>query len=339
MIRKIDNPDISAIVVIGQRQDDLKQLIPDYWNALEQTDKSFEFICVLDGQQQSAAATLSKLRADGMDIRIVKLSRAFGEATALMSGFDLSNGSEIITLPAYYQVDPAELNKLIESAGNDDVILAHRDPRRGGWFEKLRRDVFHKLLAAITGYRFRDLGCGVRALRRRVLDELRLYGDQHRFLPVLARNAGFQVSELDVKQSDHDAFRSRYRIREYLHRLLDIFTVFFLVRFTKKPLRFFGMIGSTIFVVGALILTVLVFERLFLDIPLADRPAMLLSSLLVVLGLQLFSLGLLGELIIFTHARSLKEYKIDQIIGGEPKPAHGDREEVKDELLASRNAR
>ena len=339
MTKQVNKPDISAIVVVGQRQDDLNQLIPDYWLALSQTDKTFEVICVLDGQQQSALETLNSLRANDIDVRIVKLSRAFGEATALMSGFDLSSGSNVITLPAYYQVDPTELKTLVDAAGTDDVILAHRDPRRGGWFENVRRNVFHKLLATITGYRFRDLGCGVRVLRRRVLDELRLYGDQHRFLPVLARNAGFHVSELDVKQSEHDAFRSRYRIREYLHRLLDIFTVFFLVRFTKKPLRFFGMIGSIIFVVGALFLTALVFERLFLDIPLADRPAMLLSSLLVVLGLQLFSLGLLGELIIFTHARSLKEYKIDQIIGGEPKPAHGDRQEDNSELRASQNAR
>jgi len=162
---------------------------------------------------------------------------------------------------------------------------------------------------------------------RRVLEELRLYGDQHRFLAVLASNGGFKVLEMPLPQSPDDDFRSRYRAREYLHRLLDIFTIFFLIRFTKKPLRFFGMLGGLTFIAGGAILAVLVIQRLFFDVALADRPAMLLSSLLVVLGLQLFSLGLLGELIIFTHARSLKEYKVDRIIGGHHEAASPDSSE------------
>jgi len=315
-------PAVSAIVVVGQRQDDLDSIARDYWHALETLKQPFELLFILDGQHQQALKVLSALRDEGMPLTIIRLSKAFGEAAALMSGFDQACGEVIMTLPAYYQVDPAELPNLIEAAATSDLILARREPRRGGRFETLRRKTFHRLLSAITGHRFSDLGCGVRAMKRRVLEELRLYGDQHRFLPVLARNAGFRVLELDVRQSEHDDFRSHYRIREYLHRILDIFTIFFLVRFTKKPLRFFGMIGSIIFVVGGLILGLLVFERLFLDIALADRPAMLLSSLLVVLGLQLVSLGLLGELIIFTHARAIKEYKIEQIIG------HDDSEDV-----------
>ena len=315
-------PAVSAIVVVGQRQDDLDSIARDYWRALETLKQPFELLFILDGQHPQALNVLSALRDEGMPLKLIRLSRTFGEAAALMSGFDQACGEVIVTLPAYYQVDPAELPNLIEAAATSDLILARREPRRGGRFETLRRKTFHRLLSAITGHRFSDLGCGVRAMKRRVLEELRLYGDQHRFLPVLARNAGFRVLELDVRQSEHDEFRSHYRIREYLHRILDIFTIFFLVRFTKKPLRFFGMIGSIIFVVGGLILGLLVFERLFLGIALADRPAMLLSSLLVVLGLQLVSLGLLGELIIFTHARAIKEYKIEQIIG------HDDSEDV-----------
>ncbi len=144
--------------------------------------------------------------------------------------------------------------------------------------------------------------------------EVSVYGDQHRFLPVLARRQGFRVKELDVAQSPKDQFRGAYRSREYLHRILDIFTVFFLVRFTKKPLRFFGMIGTITFTVGGLITLYLVIERLFLGKALAERPALLLSSLLVVLGVQIFALGLIGELIIFTHAKQMKEYTIDEII-------------------------
>ena len=309
---------LSGMVVVGSRKDDLRDLARDYWNALDATKQTFELIFIVDGHQDDAASELEKVRsADNLPIKIVQLSRSFGDATALMCGVDQALGETIVTLPAYYQVDPEELPALIQQATEYDVLLVQRNPRRGGKFERLRRRVFHRILEAITDYRFNDLGCYVRILDRKVLQELRLYGDQHRFLPVLARNAGFTITEVDAKQSEHDDFRSRYRVREYLHRLLDIFTIFFLVRFTKKPLRFFGMIGSLIGIAGGLILAVLVVERLFMGVALADRPALLLSSLLVVLGLQLFSLGLLGELIIFTHARSLKEYKIAEIIGAD----------------------
>ena len=131
---------------------------------------------------------------------------------------------------------------------------------------------------------------------------------------MLANRQGFRVKELDVAQSPKDQFHGTYRQREYLHRILDIFTIFFLVRFTKKPLRFFGMIGTVTFAVGGLITAYVVIERLFFSVPLAERPALLLSSLLVVLGVQIFALGLIGELIIFTHAKELKEYTIDEII-------------------------
>ena len=307
---------LSAVVVVGDRKDDLSSIAGDYWKALVATEKTFELIFILDGRQDDALSELEKLRsADNLPLKIVQLSRSFGDATALMCGIDQARGETIVTLPAFYQVDPQELPALVQRSTEHDVLVVRREPRRGGKFERFRRTAFHRILASITGYRFNDLGCYVRILNKKVLKELRLYGDQHRFLPVLARNAGFTTIEVAAKQSEFDDFRPRYRIREYLHRLLDIFTIFFLVRFTKKPLRFFGMIGSLIAIAGGLILAVIVFERLFLDQPLADRPALLLSSLLVVLGLQLFSLGLLGELIIFTHARSLKEYKIAEIIG------------------------
>jgi hypothetical protein len=162
--------------------------------------------------------------------------------------------------------------------------------------------------------RLRDLGCGARAMRRQVLEELSLYGDQHRFLPILAYRQGFRVTEVEVAQSKQDRFDGVYQAREYIHRILDIVTVFFLVRFTKKPLRFFGMVGVTIFSIGTLLTLWLVVERLFLGHALSDRPALLLTSLMIVLGLQLFALGLLGELIIFTHARAIKDYQVEKVI-------------------------
>jgi hypothetical protein len=194
------------------------------------------------------------------------------------------------------------------------MVIVHRWPRAGGWFDRVRRGIFHGIVGRITGSRYRDLGCGARAMRRTVMEEINLYGGQDRFLPLLAERQGFRVAEIDVRQSPRDRLDRAYGTREYARRILDILTVFFLVRFTKKPLRFFGTVGASTFLLGALVITWLVIERVFFGQGLADRPALLLSSLLAVLGLQLLAIGLLGELVIFTHARDIKDYQVAEII-------------------------
>ena len=309
-------PDIelSVIVPVGGRSANAVQLHAEYKAGLDALGQAYELIFVLDGSREKFAAGLRSLLDQGQRFTVVSLSRQFGEATALMAGFEHAAGRTIVTLPAYHQIESADVGRLVEALDSSDVAVGRRWPRAGGMLERLRRALFHALLAWVTHLRFHDLGCGARAFDRRVLEQIKLYGDQHRFLAVLADRQGFRVREVDVRQSPKDRFEGIYMPREYTRGLLDIFTVFFLVRFTKKPLRFFGMVGVTTFAIGAFLVTWLVAERLLFGQALADRPALLLSSLLVVLGLQLFALGLLGELIIFTHAGAIKDYQIESII-------------------------
>jgi glycosyltransferase involved in cell wall biosynthesis len=314
---------LSIIVPVSARHADMGRLYAEYKAGAVAVGRPYEFIFVLDGPQDDAAAALQALHGQGEVFTMIRLTRAFGEATAIMAGFEQATGDAIVTLPGYHQVEGGEIGKLVGALDDADLVVAHRYPRAGGVFERLRRSAFHRLLSGVTGLAFNDLGCGARAFKRRVLEEIHLYGDQHRFLPVLADRQGFRVKEVQLRQSAQDRFDGIYRPREYTRAFLDIFTVFFLVRFTKKPLRFFGMVGVSTFAVGALLVLLLVVDRLVFHQPLADRPALLLSSLLVVLGLQLFALGLLGELIIFTHARGLKDYQVDRVIqfpGGADEP-------------------
>jgi glycosyltransferase involved in cell wall biosynthesis len=307
--------EISAVVPVIDRYDDSGELASAYLEALEATGKNFELIFVLDGRHERLGEKLLKLAEGEKRLRILQLAKSFGEAAALTAGVEQTTGDIILTLPAYFQVDAAELPKLIDELENADVAIAARWPRgSGSLFESFRRKAFHWIIHKVTGTNFQDLGCGVRALKRTVMDEIPIYGDQHRFFPLLAIRRGFRVNEVKVAQSERDRFDGRYGLKFYVQRLLDILTVMFLVRFTKKPLRFFGMIGSVTFAIGALFLVYIVFERLFFGVGLADRPVLLLSSLLVVLGLQIFALGLLGELIIFTHAQDIKEYTIKKIV-------------------------
>jgi glycosyltransferase involved in cell wall biosynthesis len=314
MVERNFDVELSVIVPVGSRQADPATLHAEYKAGLDTLGQRYELIFVLDGPREKFAAGLRTLLDGGQRFTVISLSRSFGEATALMAGFEHASGQAIVTLPAYHQIDARDIGQLVGGLESADVVIGRRWPRVGGLFERVRRAAFHGLLGWVTRLKFNDLGCGARALDRRVLEEIQLYGDQHRFLAVLADRQGFRVHEVNVRQSKEDRFEGVYQPREYTRGLLDIFTVFFLVRFTKKPLRFFGMVGVTTFAVGALAVTWLVIERLFFGQGLAERPALLLASLLVVLGLQLFALGLLGELMIFTHARGLKDYQIERVI-------------------------
>jgi glycosyltransferase involved in cell wall biosynthesis len=309
-----DGVSLSVIVPVGGRHADPAQLHAEYRVGLDALGQTYEIIYVLDGPQRHFEDGVRELAARGQRLTVVSLTRPFGEATALMAGFERAAAPIVVTLPAYHQVQGAEVAKLVAALDRCDLVIGRRWPRAGGGFERLRRAVFHGMLARVTGLRFHDLGCGARAFHRRVLDEIQLYGDQDRFLAVLADRQGFVVREIDVQQSPQDRFEGIYQPRVYARAFLDIFTVFFLVRFTKKPLRFFGMLGVTTFVLGAVLVTWLLIQRLFFGVGLAERPALLLSTLLVVLGLQLFALGLLGELIIFTHAKGIKDYQVDRVI-------------------------
>jgi glycosyltransferase involved in cell wall biosynthesis len=314
MLERTPGVELSVIVPVGARHADAVELYREYRAGLDKLGQPYELIFVLDGPRARFSDGLQSLLDGGAQLTLVSLSRAFGEATAIMTGFEYASGETIVTLPAYFQIEATEVATLVRALDSADLAVGRRWPRAGGPFEYLRRSLFHRLLGWVTRLNFSDLGCGARAFDRRVLEEVHLYGDQHRFLAVLADRQGFRVREIDLRQSPKDHFEGIYQPREYTRGLLDIFTVFFLVRFTKKPLRFFGMVGVTTFAVGALAVLVMVAERLFFGQGLTERPALLLASLLVVLGLQFFALGLLGELLIFTHARGLKDYQIERVI-------------------------
>jgi glycosyltransferase involved in cell wall biosynthesis len=311
---------LTVIVPVGGRHGDARKLYAEYKAGLAAMPIPAEIVFVLDGPRPKFASQLDELLACGEQFTVISLTRSFGGAAALMAGVERANGDAIITMPAYHQIEAADIRKLVAGLEAADVAIATRTPRVAGAFDRMRRSLYHRLVRSLTGLRFTDLGCVARAIRRRVFDELDLYGEQHRFLPVIADRLGFRVSEIAVRQSALDRFDRVYRPREYARHLIDIFSIFFLVRFTKRPLRFFGMLGATTFSVGAVLIAYLCVERVFFGEKLADRPALLLAALLVVLGMQIFALGLLGELIIFTHARDLKDYRVEEVIQYEDAP-------------------
>jgi glycosyltransferase involved in cell wall biosynthesis len=307
--------ELSVIVLVTEeRYDDVTHLFYEYKHGTSGTGMSYEIIYVLDGEFPSIREILQGLREKGEKIMIIQLAKHFGTTTALNVGFEYSKGDIILTLPAYQQTQANEIPRLIEALKEYDMVFARRWPREDSLFNRMQATLFNWLLRHISDLPIYDAGSNVRAFRRKVINEIHIYGDQHRFLPMLAHQRGFKVREVNVAQAKMDVFRRVYSPRIYAHHLLDILAIFFLLKFTKRPLRFFGPLGALGFSVGFLITLYIVGERLFGDIALANRPALLLSSLLMILGIQVLAIGLIGEIIIFTHAKDLKEYTIAQII-------------------------
>ena len=304
---------LSVIIPVTERFDPVAELFLKYKNGIEATGKDYEFIYVVDGDQPDILEALKKLQSTEV-LTIITLAKRFGESTALSAAFGQTTGNVIITLPAYQQIETDEIPRLVNSLEDCDMVLARRWPRRDSMMNQLQNRLFNSLLRLSTDLKIHDAGCSARAFKRNVIDEIQLYGDLHRFFPVMAHRQGFHVIELNVKQAKKDIHQRLYSPGLYVRRLLDLLTIFFLIKFTKKPLRFFGLVGTTLFGLGIISSLYLIVERLLFDVSLADRPALFLSSLLIVLGVQIIAIGLIGEIIIFTHAKDLKEYKIDKII-------------------------
>ncbi len=305
--------ELSVIIPVTERVDPVSELFHEYKRGVESSGKGYEFIYVLDGEQPDALNELTKLQ-ETEKITIITLAKWFGEAIALSAAFSKASGDIILTLPAYQQIESSEIPQLITALDDCDMVLARRWPRRDSLMNRLQNSLFNFLLRLSTNLKIHDAGCSARVFTRDVIDEIQLYGDLHRFFPVMAHRQGFRVTEINVTQSKNDLHPRLYAPGLYIRRLLDLLTIFFLTKFTKKPLRFFGLVGTTLFSLGIFSSLYLIAERLFFDVSLADRPALFLSSLLIILGVQIIAIGLIGEIIIFTHAKDLKEYKIDKII-------------------------
>ena len=319
-------PEVSVVIPIVERVGDLRQLHDEFAAELDRLGKIHEFIFVVDDSQRACLPVLRELQslanlADN-EVLIIVLGGAFGESAALTLGLERARGDTILTLASYFQVDPRGLAAAFaELDSGADLVAGRRHPRIDSFFNRVQSRLFHSFVGRLTGTRFNDISCGFKLMKRRVAQELNVYGGLHRFIPLLALSRGFSVREVPLPQRSEDRGTRYYSTGVYLGRLLDILTVFFLTKFTRTPLRFFGLLGSGLFALGFLLDLIAVVQRAVLEQGIADRPILLLGVLLMVLGVQTLSLGLVGEIIIFTHARNVREYQVAEIIrGSSPRP-------------------
>jgi glycosyltransferase involved in cell wall biosynthesis len=304
-----DSGIVSVVVPVVERTDDLMGVYLAFARELENRSEEFEFLFVFDGRF-APPPELIALSREREEVRILRFAREFGETAALRIGIEKSRGDLVLTLPAYFQVQPEGAVRLLDAIGaGADMAVANRSPRLDSWLNRMQSRVFHRMVGGVTDQRFHDMACGVRAMRRDVAESLPLYGDLHRFIPALALREGYRVDEIPVAQHPNDARIRVYRPSVYFSRILDIAAFFFLAKFTERPLRFFGLVGSLFLTAGAALSLVLLVQR-FEGQGIANRPALLLAVLLVALGVQLIGLGLVGEIIVHLRAPHRRIYRV-----------------------------
>lgn len=308
---------VSLVIPIDNPSIDVKALAAGYAAPFREHGYGYELVFVLDGVHGRVLEDLNALAAE-LPIKVVRLQGAgLGESIALSAGAARARGSLILSVPQYHQVEPEELLKVVQSLESGaDFVATWRHPRVDPWLNRVQSTVFNWVLRVVMGIRFHDLNSGVRGMRRQVLDEVNVYGELFRFLPVLAQRQGFKVVEIKVRHREERGTIPFYGIGVYVRRVLDILAISFLTRFTQRPLRFFGILGVLAILIGVALSVEPLYAKAFEGESLANRPAFVLGVILAAFGVQLIGLGVIGEIIIFTQAGQMRDYKVEEVLDG-----------------------
>lgn len=298
-----DTPQLSIVIPAYNEAESLPVLLEQIQGVLKtHAYRRAEVIIINDGSTDVTAEVLdvlSETQTHYFTMHAIHFKRNQGKAEALMAGFAAATGDIVITMDADLQDDPDEIPKLIETLNNEnyDVVSGWKYPRKDPLEKRVFSFFFNRVTAFSTGVKLHDMNCGFKVYRAEVIKELHIYGDLHRYIPILAHQAGYKVGEVKVKHHPRRFGVSKYGFKRIPKGFFDLFTVLFLTKYLKRPLHVFGTIGAVVAFIGVLIglyLTVL----WVIEGGVGFRPLLMLSVLMIILGIQFFSIGLLGELVI-----------------------------------------
>ena len=303
---------ISVVVPVHDEERSVALLHDELVAALEPLGRRWEVVFVDDGSTDGTFAALTRLHAAHDDLRVVRLRRNFGKAAALQAGFEEAQGDVVVTMDGDLQDDPAEIPRLLAKLDEGfDLVSGWKTKRRDPLSRRLPSRLFNRVTGALSGLRLHDLNCGLKAYRAEVLSGIRIYGELHRFIPVLAHYRGFRVAELPVNHRTREHGRSRYGMERYVRGFLDLLTVTFMGRYRHRPLHLFGGLGLLLGAGGAIVLAYLTVLKVSGE-AIGHRPLLTLGVLLVVVGVQLVSLGLVSELVASHHEERAGSRALDQ---------------------------
>ena len=316
--------DLSVVIPLYNEEESVRPLVARVFDVLSRLPLSWEVIIIDDGSQDLSYAILQELAHDEPRLKVIHFRRNFGQTAAFAAGFDLAQGDIVVTLDADLQNDPADIPALLDKmAEGYDVVSGWRLKRQDPFLSRrLPSQIANWLIARMTGVHLHDYGCSLKAYRLEVVKNIRLYGELHRFIPALASWMGVRVAELPVHHEPRRFGRSKYGISRTIRVFLDLLTVRFLLSYGTRPAHVFGSIGLASFGLGLFMGLYLSFVKLVLGQPIGSRPLLTLSVLLLMVGVQMVTMGLLGEMIVRVYHESQHKpiYVVRDILnGGESK--------------------
>ncbi len=297
--------DLSVVVPIYNEEESLPILVEQLLAALRPTGERFELVLVNDGSIDCTADVMGRLSEEVPELVCVLLRKNYGQTAAMAAGFDVASGDVIVSLDGDLQNDPADIPILLKKLREGfDLVSGWRYQRQDAEFSrKLPSRIANRLIGRVTGVRLHDYGCSLKAYRREVLADMRLYGELHRFLPVLANIEGARITEVKVHHRARQFGNSKYGIDRTFRVLMDLLTVWFMNRFLTRPMYVFGF-GGILAITGSLLVSAYLLLIKLLGADIGNRPLLLLALVLGLTGVQLFCFGLLGELQIRTYHES-----------------------------------
>jgi hypothetical protein len=305
----------SVIILLEEINDDFVRHARTLCRIFKLRGKPFEVLIVANGLDGFLQENIPDIGILASNIQLIALNKKVPQAVCLKLGFKESHGDIIVACGSYQQISENSFGRLLDALEPGiDIISPWRKNRVDPTINQLQSKLFNVVVRKITGSKIHDLSCSVKVFRRAVLEETILYGNMYRFLPIVAERNGFRNLEVEVNHFKEYGPVGFFGFAVYFTRLIDILTLYFNAHFTRKPLRFFSSIGLIFFLIGLSGFCYVIVQRLFMGIPIGGRAVMLLSMLFIVIGVQVSTAGLLGEIIAFIHGRQRKDYTIAKII-------------------------
>jgi len=309
---------LSMVIPVYNEVESVPTLYEQLVAELERLGQTYEIVFVDDGGSDGTFATLRALHERDPHVRVIRFRRNFGKTPALVAGFQAARGEILFTLDADLQDDPAEIPQFLTKLDEGyDLVSGWKYPRLDPVTKTLPSKVFNGMVSASTGVKLHDINCGFKAYRRELIEDLTLYGELHRFIPVLAHQRGFRVTEIPVRHHPRRFGKSKFGAKRFLRGFLDLIMVLFLMTYLRTPLRLFGTLGMLATVMGFLIDLYIVLDRWLpfgTHQPIHDRPLLFVGIMLMIFGVSFILTGLQSEMIRHFAYRPEQEYSIRQVL-------------------------
>jgi len=314
--------ELSVVIPIYNEEKSIEPLYEELTRELKKLSLSYEIICVDDGSKDGTFSVLSKIHQKDRRLKVVRFRRNFGQTAALSAGFDYSRGEIVISIDADLENRPENIKTLLQKMNEGyDVVAGWRYKRWGGgikdiFLRRIPSESANYLVRKISGLDLHDTGCTLRAYRDYVIKNIKLYGDMHRFIPAVASMEGAKIAEVRVDYQQRKFGKSKYGFSRTLKVLEDLIFLKFLLGYSTKPIRFFGFIGIWFAFLGVVLGLFLTYQKIFMGFDIGNRPLLLLSILLVILGVQFITMGILAEIMMRTYYESQgkKIYTVREVL-------------------------